>query len=187
MKLIASGISLLFFLLAGLHLFSESITVDAITIALLGIASFPWMFPYLKTLELPGGVKIELKEVRDAVEKVSEGTNLVPSERDDYSYLRTIASHDPNLALVAIRIEIEKSVREALGEDPKSLSLSRGIRQLASQGTISNSVANGLRDFIELGNHAAHGVAVESEAAEYAIENAEKILGPFKKQLANAA
>ncbi|MBQ1785097.1 MAG: DUF4145 domain-containing protein [Gammaproteobacteria bacterium] len=132
-------------------------------------------------------MKIELKDVQKAVEKVSEGDEATATEPDEYAFLQEIAKHDPNLALVAIRIEIEKAVREVVGEEQRPVPLSRAIQQLTADGIISNSVANGLKDFIQLGNHAAHGVEVESEAAQYVIENAGKILKPFKKQLANAA
>jgi hypothetical protein len=188
MKYLAVLVSILFVVLAVLHVFVPSITIDAIAIVLLVLASLPWLFPYLKSLELPGGVKIELKDVKEAVEKVSQGEEGTPTEFDEYDFLQTIAAHDPNLALVAVRIEIEKAVRKAIGEgERRPMPLSRGIQQLTDTGVISNSVANGLRDFIQLGNHAAHGVEVEAQAAEYVIENAGKILKPFKEQLANAA
>ena len=187
MKLIAGIISVLFIVLAVLHVFVDSVTIDSIAIVLLVIASLPWLFPYLKSLELPGGVKIELKDVQKAVEQVAEGDEATATEPDEYEFLQSIAEHDPNLALVAIRIEIEKAVRKAVGEERRPVPLSRAIQQLTADGVISNSVANGLRDFIQLGNHAAHGVEVESQAAEYVIENAGKILKPFKEQLANAA
>ena len=116
MKVLAVLISILFLALAVLHVFVSSITIDAIAIVLLVLAALPWLFPYLKSLELPGGVKIELKDVKEAVEKVSQGDEAAPAESDEYDFLQTIAAHDPNLALVAVRIEIEKAVRKAVGE-----------------------------------------------------------------------
>jgi hypothetical protein len=187
MKIIAGLVSLLFTTLAVLHIFVATITIDAIAIVLLVLASLPWMFPYLKSLELPGGVKIELKDVQQAIDKVSEGEDGPSPQDSEYDYLRVISAHDPSLALVAIRIEIEKSVRAALGDEGRPIPLSRAIHQLITDGTITKSVATGLTEFIQLGNHAAHGVEVDDQAAEYAIENAAKILKPFKEQLANVA
>lgn len=188
MKIFAVLISILFVVLAALHVLVESITIDAIAIVLFVLAALPWLFPYLKSLELPGGVKIEMNDVTAAIKKVSEGSEVSTfPETDEYEYLRSIAVHDPNLALVAVRIEIEKGVRKALNEERVPLSLTSGIRRLTETGVLSNSVANGLKDFIRLGNHAAHGVEVETQAAEYVIDNAGSILKPFKEQLANAS
>ena len=187
MKIIAGLVSILFVALAILHVFVDAVTIDIIAIILLVLASLPWMFPYLKSLELPGGVKIELKDVQQAIEKVSEGKEDPLLLTSEYDYLRVISAHDPNLALVAIRIEIEKSIRSKLGSEGRPLPLSRVINQLISDGTITKSVATGLTEFIQLGNQAAHGVEVDEQAADYVIENAEKILKPFKEQLANAA
>ena len=187
MKIIAGFVSILFIALAILHVFFDGVTIDGIAIILLVLASLPWMFPYLKSLELPGGVKIELKDIQKAVEKVSDGNDSSESQNSDYDYLNIISAHDPNLALVAIRIEIEKSVRSSIGQEGRPISLSRAISKLTDEGVITNSVAAGLRDIIQLGNHAAHGVEVDKQAAEYAIENAAKILKPFKEQMANAS
>ena len=187
MKIIAGLISILFIALASLHVFVDDVTIDVIAIALLVLASIPWMLPYLKSLELPGGVKIELKDVQKAVEKASGGENEPSSLTSDYDYLSIISSHDPSLALVAIRIEIEKAVRSSLKSEGRPIPLSRAINQLISDGIITSSVANGLTELIQLGNRAAHGVEVDTEAATYAIENAANILKPFKEQLANAA
>jgi len=187
-KLFMLLISTFFLVLAALHVFNETITIDVISLVLIILGFVPWLFPYLKSLELPGGVKIELKDVKQAIAQVSPSDEVVSTESDEYGFLRTIAVHDPNLALVAVRIEIEKAVRNAIGDGERSpMTLSRGIQQLTDSGVLTNRVANGLRDFIKLGNHAAHGVEVEAQAAEYVIENAAKILKPFKEQLANVS
>lgn len=185
MKIIGGVISVLFIVLASLHIFVDDVTVDTIAIMLFVLASLPWMLPYLKSFELPGGVKIELKDVKTAIEKVSGGDETPSAATSDYDYLKVISAHDPNLALVAIRIEIEKAVRSALGSEGRPVSLPTAIRQLVSDDIITQSVASGLTEFISLGNQAAHGVEVDTQAAEYVIENAANILKPFKEQLAN--
>ncbi len=187
MKIYAVLISLLFVALAGMHIFWDAVTIDAIAIVLIVLASLPWVFPYLKTLELPGGVKIELKDVKSAVEQVSSGTGTSSSGSDAYEYLQVVSSHDPNLALVAIRIEIEKAVRATLGDSTRPIPLSRAMSQLVADGVISKRTASGIQDFIKLGNQAAHGVTVDRDAADFAIENAANLLIPFKEQIAKAA
>ena len=187
MKIIAGLISIFFIILASLHIFVDSVTIDIIVITLIVLASLPWALPYLKSFELPGGVKIELKDVKIAVEKVSGGDGEPSVETSDYDYLKIISAHDPSLALVAIRIEIEKAVRSTSDNNKeRPIPLSRAIHQLVSNGTITQRIASGLTEFIRLGNQAAHGVEVDAQAADYVIENAANILKPFKEQLANA-
>ncbi|UCE58910.1 MAG: hypothetical protein JSU63_15890 [Phycisphaerales bacterium] len=48
--------------LAALHTFHDSVKVDAIGVALLAIAVLPWIAPFLKTVELPGGFKFALRD-----------------------------------------------------------------------------------------------------------------------------
>lgn len=43
-------------------------------LALLVLAGLPWVFPYLKTIKLPGGVELQLKDIRQKVAEVAEGT-----------------------------------------------------------------------------------------------------------------
>ncbi|PWQ97565.1 DUF4145 domain-containing protein [Leucothrix arctica] len=186
MKIISGLISIIFIILASLHIFVDAVTIDVIAIMLIVLASLPWTLPYLKSFELPGGVKIELKDVQTAIEKVSGGDDEPSVETSDYDYLKVISAHDPSLALVAIRIEIEKAVRSTLDSEERPIPLSRAINELISNGTITRSIASGLTEFIQLGNQAAHGVEVDAQAADYVIENAANILKPFKEQLANA-
>lgn len=67
LRLVISGIMLIF---AVVHTVWPDLAIDAITLALLGIAVTPWLAPLFKTIELPGGVKIEFQDT----EKVAEAT-----------------------------------------------------------------------------------------------------------------
>jgi hypothetical protein len=59
-QLIISILALIFLLL---HLIKPDITIDAISISLIVIAILPWLSSLLKSIELPGGLKIEYKEL----------------------------------------------------------------------------------------------------------------------------
>lgn len=50
--------------MALVHLLWPSLAVDAITVTLLAIAVVPWLAPLFKSLELPGGVKVEFQELQ---------------------------------------------------------------------------------------------------------------------------
>ncbi|MDA3789728.1 MAG: DUF4145 domain-containing protein [Desulfobacula sp.] len=180
MKIIAFIVSFIFLSLGVAHLFIDKFTVDTIALALLVLATLPWLFPYLKSLELPGGVKIELKDVREPLEKLSnESSN--DGKNSPYENI------DPKLALVALRIDIEKMIRSfqsELGElSNKSSSLSIRIQVLRNEGVLSPSVAEGLLEIIKLGNEAAHGATVDMDAAEFVIFKSGNIINKLEEQL----
>lgn len=179
MKIIAGFVTLLFLGLAFGHLFVDSFTVDAIAIVLLTLAVLPWLFPYLKSLELPGGVKIELKDVQQAFEKVA-------SETDDEESTSP-QNIDPQLALVALRIDIEKLIRSYQTDiGNKNSSLSIRLQILANEGVLTREVADGVLEIIRLGNSAAHGVEVDKDAAEFALFKSNSIIKQLEAQLKNA-
>lgn len=179
MKIIAGFVTLLFLGLAFGHLFVEGFTVDSITIVLLAIAIFPWLLPYLKSLELPGGLKIELKDVKEAIDKVTSS--------DEQSVDTAPQNIDPQLALVALRIDIEKLIRSHQTDiGNKNGSLSIRVQVLANEGVLSREVAQGILKIIELGNAAAHGVEVDKDAAEFVLFKSNSIIKQLESQLKNA-
>ena len=93
--------------------------------------------------------------------------------------LRNIANIDPNLALVGFRIEVEKRIREIalsnnIGEDRTPIYPI--IRLLVNNNVISEQIASGLSELVLLGNQAAHGAKVSSEAATWVLEVGPSIL-----------
>jgi hypothetical protein len=63
--------SSLFVLLAILHIIWPNLRIDSITIVLLCLVVLPWIFPYIKAIELPGGFKIELRDIKWAIDKLA--------------------------------------------------------------------------------------------------------------------
>ncbi|MCC9061438.1 hypothetical protein [Flavobacterium piscisymbiosum] len=52
-------------ILVGLiHLFLPNLKIDAIFITLIIIAIIPWLEPLLKSVELPGGLKVEFQDFK---------------------------------------------------------------------------------------------------------------------------
>lgn len=179
--------------LAILHIFSPKLGIDAILISLLIIAALPWIIPFLKTLELPGGVKIEFRDVKAATDKISEFEKKVEiveiaegvdevrvvKEQDPFWLLRHIAEIDPNLCLVGFRIEIEKRLlrlAEQNGIDTFRRPLYRIVKALNERQMLPGPVASGLNDLIKMGNSAAHGADVSPDAAEWVLDAGPSIL-----------
>jgi hypothetical protein len=172
--------------LAGAHTFFPSVTIDSVAVTLLAFALLPWI-PTLfrniqlpagvKSIELPGGLKIEGQEIKEEIEKVilsrDEGAwrrghedigptgPYKPKEvQESRKSVLPFATDDPNLSLVGLRIEIEKRIirlSEAVGLEPDRRPLSQLLRELHGKGILSNSAADGLTQLVSLGNMAAHG------------------------------
>ena len=52
------------------HLIFPSVTIDFVTVVLLLIAVVPWIAPIVKSVELPGGFKIQLQDVEEAAKEL---------------------------------------------------------------------------------------------------------------------
>ncbi len=57
-------------LVALAHLIFPSVTIDFVTVVLLLVAVLPWIAPIVKSVELPGGFKIQLQDVKDAAKEL---------------------------------------------------------------------------------------------------------------------
>jgi methyl-accepting chemotaxis protein len=56
------------------HLLRPALAIDVIALVLVGIAILPWLGPILESIELPGGFKATLREVKDATLREVEKT-----------------------------------------------------------------------------------------------------------------
>ncbi|MFZ3382606.1 MAG: hypothetical protein WA144_01645 [Candidatus Methanoperedens sp.] len=127
------------------HIIFPNLSIDAITLALFLVAIIPWLAPLFKSLELPGGWKVEFQELEKAKDKVekagllSKEEELIPGSRD-FSF-QMVANEDPNLALAGLRIEIEKRLYN-IAESNNIKSYNKSVRQLLtilSQNNILNN------------------------------------------------
>lgn len=188
--------------LALIHVFFPDLGIDGITIILIIIAVLPWSESFLKlfsslvkSIELPGGTKIEFKDLKNAMEKIKAGKeditipkpatanisakigNIIEGKketiRDPISIISEIAKADTNLSLVAFRIEIEKRIRkiaEISGITAHNIPLATIIQQMKKQNIINQKLSSGLLELVALGNKAAHGKEVSKEAAQWVLD-----------------
>ena len=170
-----------------------TLKVDSIAILLLILIFLPWILPYLKGLELPGGIKIELRDIKDAVEKFTNkeiklsgkikaksslGGKLEKESTDTISILHRVAEYEPNLALVGFRIEIEKKIRKLAENNGMRIDrpLMRIISELLQNEILPPSKASGLVELVDFGNHAAHGAKVSNDAVQWVLDYGPEIL-----------
>ena len=73
-----SGIAVVF---VAVHLVWPEIEIDATTLTLLAAAAVPWLLPLFKTVELPGGLKVEFRELQAAEQRAEEAGLLAEYSR----------------------------------------------------------------------------------------------------------
>jgi hypothetical protein len=161
------------------------LNIDVITLGLLLVAILPWFSGLIKSAEFPGGWKIEFQDVKNAGDRIvaepaphatiAEGfTTYVPESHPSFL---TVAPQDPNLALVGLRIEIEKRVRalaEKRGIAP-GRPLSALIRDLQSEGSLLAHLQVGSRTWY-CRQQAAHGAASRA-GGSWAMQYGPAVLG----------
>ena len=156
-----------------------SVKIDSITLGLLIVAILPWLSSLIESAEFPGGWKIKFRDIRKAVETANtidfETSSL--NRKEPLSYLN-VFEQDPNLGLVALRIEIEKRVRELAKKYniEEQQSLRRILNALMQKDVLESSTISGLNDLIAVGNRAAHGAKVEPDVATWAANASGKFL-----------
>ncbi|HBG3383052.1 TPA: hypothetical protein KQB18_004290, partial [Clostridioides difficile] len=112
-------ITALFVTLAILHVVFPKASIDSTFIILIIFALMPWLIPYIKTLEISGIGKVELidRETQVRMQENIQNLNLEAVEVDNLTAQRIdgslddIVQGDPKLALVSLRIELEKTLR----------------------------------------------------------------------------
>jgi len=163
------------------HLIWPNITIDAITVTLLIVAVLPWLSSLFKSIEFPGGLKVEYQDL-ERIEDRARKTGLLSEERsktsEDYTF-QTVASADPNLAMAGLRIELENRLVK-LAESRQLKVSRRGLNALLSDLN-RRELLNGaeralLSDLSGLLNSAVHGAIVAPSAAEWALDIGPRIL-----------
>ncbi|QJR13584.1 hypothetical protein [Usitatibacter palustris] len=174
--------------LAIVHVIFPSLAIDGITLALVAIAIVPWLAPLLKSLELPGGWKVEFQELQKIAAKADDAGLLSKADaapHEDYAF-QAIAGRDPNLALAGLRIEIEKRLIllcEKHGIGTTMQGLGRLLRELSSRGVLTEDESAVLTEMTYLLNAAVHGASVDPRATEWALDVGPQLIQAFEEKL----
>jgi hypothetical protein len=179
-------------LIAVIHFVSPHFSLDTTYIIALVLGVIPWLAPIVKSVELPGGFKIEVRDIKEATDKVIAATEAVAqtfanerprialtTEADAFTTIRQLATSDPNLALVGFRIELERrliALAQRHGIETQRRSAGLLLRELRLREAIPGSIASGLSELLALGNQAAHGAEVSPDAARWMLEVGPTIL-----------
>ena len=181
--------------LIALHILSPSSHVDGVTVALVAVLILPWVGSFVKNLEVSAtGAKIQYHDLQRAGLQVTapladDQAPPPPEQREETPTCLQVRSADANLALVGLRIEIEKRINELaqLAHIPfarRVTSLNALVRELQSRGILTGSQATGLRDLVAAGNAAAHGAVVDDNVTFWALDVGPDILAALDSLLA---
>ena len=167
---------------ALIHLVFPQLAIDSITLVLLVIALVPWLAPIFKSLEFPGGWKVEFQELQKAAQKAEAAGLLAPAAPVapdmEYSFQRA-ADQDPNLALAGLRIEIEKrlvALAQKTGIETRGRGVAHLLRVLNEHNVLDQQASSALADLTGLLNSAVHGASVDPQAAAWAINIGTRLL-----------
>jgi hypothetical protein len=169
------------------HILLPGVKIDAITVALLLVAVLPWLGFVFRSVEFPGGLKVEYRDLEKLREDAARAGLLSapPSKVEEPPYL-TLAQQDPNLALAGLRIEIERRLREIAkrrGLQGERLGIRQLLRLLRDHQAISRQEDSVLSDLIGLLNDAVHGAEVDSRAVQWAIDVGPRLLTTLDERI----
>ncbi len=143
--------------------------------------------------KLPSEARSEgVGEAKAEAGSIKEGESTTPapyrpSQEQTLEHLRDVAELSPNLALVGLRVEIErklKDIAEAYGIRPRTGSAGGILHLLQKRGVLRPTLAEGIRELVSFGNEAAHSrAAVSREAAGLALDRAPEVLGALDDYL----
>ena len=177
--------------IALIHLLRPTIAIDGITLMLLVIALTPWLAPIFKSLEFPGGWKVEFQDLQKAAVRAEQAGLLSPQPEPTAAQFtfQQLAETDPNLSLAGLRIEIEKrlvTLSEKRGLVVRSRGISQLLRALREHQVLSPEASATLADMAGLLNSAVHGAQVDPRATEWAMSVGPRLLKALD-DLANQA
>lgn len=167
------SLSACFLAVAAYDTWLDELTVIAATF--IGLAALPWLLDLFDKITLPGGVEIELARVR----KVLDSQDIRPTKSDTEPL--EFIPEDPNLALVALRIELEKRLRSMYStKNEKSAARSQSIysivSHLVSEDLLDRELGEAIRDMLPSMNRAAHGEEVPESIRSWVVANGPRLL-----------
>lgn len=171
------------------HIVFPRLAIDAVALALIVVAVVPWLAPLFKSVQIPGGWKVEFQELQDVAAKAGDAgllSHAPPAMETEYAF-QSVAERDPNLALAGLRIELEKRLvrlAEANGIGTAMQGMGRLLRSLASRGILSEDEESVLSDLVHLLNAAVHGASVDPRATEWAMDVGPLLIQSFEEKLA---
>lgn len=204
MGVIPTVVSIVAVVLAIIHVAFPHLAVDTTTVLLLGLAALLYYFPEIRKGKLRGGFEWE-RVIEEKVEKIEteaepvviateqERKEIEPGpieigeattvERFQDNLFEWVAI-DPSLALAALRMQLETTVKQILvlikpqlSEERRFQPFNRMLSILASEGIISPAEQSLAREVYLVSSQAIHGEEVSHHLARRIISAGIDLLG----------
>lgn len=159
----------------------SAFTLDRYSTVLMFLLAIPLLAPYLKKAKWFGAefdFKENIEQLVYLVEESKEEKKEKKGKKLNYDFVETFSAEsamnlveqDPNLALAALRIEIEQTLRIAYQtiSNPKSSpkkGISYLVKELHEKGVISSRQKDAIHQITKLCNEAVHGGKISTNSA----------------------
>jgi len=90
------GITLAALALIVVRLLRPDLTIDAVTLGLLIIAGLPWLAPYVRSVKLPGGLEVVLKDLEDKAKEASDAAKSARQQAERAEELALDSQKSPS-------------------------------------------------------------------------------------------
>ena len=156
---------------------------DLVDLILLGVLLLPWLPALVRRLDFPGG-RVDFADVSEAAEKVTKGSQARP-DKVSAKAPPELVYDDANLALVALRIELERRLRQLASQHSINAdqSLGRLFRKLQKEEVLADPILSGLDELIMFGNRAAHGADVDPRAVSWTQDVGPRVIAVLDQYL----
>jgi hypothetical protein len=178
--------------LAAAHLVFPSAKIDMITVALVAMSIVPWLEPLFKSIGLPGGIQFEFQDLKK-IETDAKKAGLITTNSNNESFTLLpkydfieIAEQNKDLALLSLRIEVEKKLRGiAAGNkiDTQSLSADQLINRLEQKNILNDSETNVLKNMLSVLNKASQTAMNDERVTNWVINNGPSIISNLEKKI----
>jgi hypothetical protein len=177
--------------LAAGHVILPFVAIDGITVALLIAAVAPWLGHVFKAFEI-AGTRFEYRDLLRAEDEIARAGLVATATPKQTESLPPSANDDPLITLAALRIELEKRLRQiakAEGIDLKKRpgSIAMVTRELSSTGALTPQESAALIDMAGTLNRAVHAESVDPISAQWALRVGPTILASLDEKISTVA
>ncbi len=174
------------------HLIFPKINIDIITVFLLGIALLPWLESLFKSVGLPGGIQFQFHDLSRVETDARNAGLITPGKNLEYitlspsNFFVETVQENKNLALPALRIEIEKKLREVAASRQLSTSAQTAtglIDLLGKKNIFSYKEATVLQNMLSVLNRGACQLEQDKKTAQWVIDNGPSIISNLAKKI----
>ena len=126
-------VSILALLAIAAKLEWPELKIDAVVFGLFVVAVLPWLAPLVKSVELPGGLKIELQEIKELAEEAKGGAESA-RQRAEWALLKTQTKPTIHLPVAARELFVEDKHLEWINRATGLVTSYKEIREKMSSG-----------------------------------------------------